>query len=165
MSNVSNNGYVEDNFTDGSFLDVVTETVRHKLASFKDLSDLYGAQLNKSLGDIGNIKLDDVPAPERLSAPDFALPSVASAAMPTFTQPTWNAPTIPIAPMLDSLLSDLDLDTDWSALPNMPDAPQIAIPDAPTMAALNLPVRPNVEIDATLPDAPSIALPEIPVLR
>ena len=67
--------------------------------------------------------------------------------------------------MLDSLLSDLDLDTDWSALPNMPDAPQIAIPDAPTMAALNLPVRPNVEIDATLPDAPSIALPEIPVLR
>ena len=153
MSNVSNNGYVEDNFTDGSFLDVVTETVRHKLASFKDLSDLYGAQLNKSLGDIGNIKLDDVPAPERLSAPDFALPSVASTAMPTFT------------PVLDSLLSDLDLDTDWSALPNMPDAPQIAIPDAPTMAALNLPVRPNVEIDATLPDAPSIALPEIPVLR
>lgn len=106
MSNVLPNGYVEDKFDDGSFLDVVTETVRHKLASFKDLSDAYGAQLHKSLGDIGNIKVEDVPAPERLRVPSFTVPTVASVAMPTFTPPTWHVPTVPVAPALNGLLDD-----------------------------------------------------------
>ncbi|ULJ66638.1 hypothetical protein [Wielerella bovis] len=165
MSNVSPSGYVEDNFEDGSFLDVVTETVRHKLASFKDLSDLYGAQLNKSLADIGNIKVDDVPVPERLNVPSFAMPTIAAAAMPTFTQPTWHAPNMPVAPVLDHLLNGLDLDVNWGDLPSLPDAPEIAIPNAPTMATLNVPVRPNVQIDVDLPHAPSLVLPDVPTLR
>lgn len=164
-SGVLPNGYAPDNFQDGSFVDVVTETVRHKLASFKDLSDLYGAQLNKSLGDIGNIKVDDVAAPERLSAPSFTAPRVVVGAMPQFTAPTWAVPNAPVAPVLDGLLNDLNLDVDWDDLPPLPDVPDIAIPNAPTMANLNLPVRPNVQIDVALPDAPDLALPDVPTLR
>lgn len=156
---------VDDIFADGTLVDVVTETVRDKLADFHDLSTHYGAQLNKSLGDIGKIKVDEIAAPERLSAPTFDVPNVPFIPTPQFAAPNWGAPDMPVAPFLDNLLNNLNLDSDFADLPPLPDAPEIHIPNAPYMAQVNLPIRPNVQLDIDLPNAPNLHLPEVPTLR
>ncbi|WP_044250186.1 hypothetical protein [Kingella negevensis] len=150
-------------YTKGSIPDTVLTTVKDSFSDFEALSERYSSQLSSALQNIGNITIDDVPAPTRLNAPFAPVPSISGINLPRYTQQNLAIPALPTAPNLDKLLSDLDIDNDWT-LPTMPVAPTMQIPTAPVSSALNLPSRPNIDTQITIEDAPNFSLPEVPTL-
>lgn len=140
----------------GSFLGLVSDTVSTKLANFQALSDRYGAQLNASLAAIGNITVDDVPAPLRLNSPAERAPSVNVQPLPEFNPSPLAVPSMPSMPSLAALLDGLDTEIEF----RLPDAPDVVLPAAPVLRDFAVPQRPDADMDVSVPDAPDLALPD-----
>lgn len=172
-------------YADGSVMGESVEIVTKKLAELKALSDRYNSILANTLGNIGNIKIDDVPPPPNLPTPSVTVPTLAIDEPPKYAQQALALPTIPILHNLDGLLGGLD-DIDLS-LGDMPSAPQellldlptapklkdikapstpaidlaVNLPTAPIIDRINLPSRPAIDTSIDLPTAPDMSLPDM----
>lgn len=146
-----------------SILGQAVSTVTGKIDELNRMADQYSSQLNSALANIGQVKVDDVAAPQKLVVPETATPAVDLSDMPEFKAPTVKIPAIPDDINIDALLSDLDVgDMD---VPEAPKAIPINIPDAPAMAAIPVPTRPDIDSSVEIPDAPDLAMPEMEALE
>lgn len=172
-------------YADGSVMGESVEIVVKKLEELKALSDRYNAILANTLGDIGNIKIDDVPAPPSLPTPSITVPQLAIDEVPKYAQKGLALPTIPILHNLDGLLGGLDdIDLGLGDMPNAPQELALDLPAAPTLKdikapstpsidltvnlpstpiidRINLPARPNIDASIDLPYAPDMSLPDM----
>ncbi|AAT47248.1 hypothetical protein F116p57 [Pseudomonas phage F116] len=177
-----------------SILGVAVETVTDKINDLDTLARNYSAQLSEALAAIGNITVADVPAPTRPDAPIASPPPVNLGEQPTYNPSPLVKPEAPGGLNIDDLLADLDVgDMDdlpdaptmipinipdapsMTAIPvperpdidttvEIPDAPQIAMPDMEALEQIRLPefVFPELPtFDATPPDASGITVPNV----
>lgn len=140
----------------GQAIDIVTDQMKE----LDSISREYRRELSDSLRAIGDIKVDEVPAPDRPAVPEPAELNIDLADMPEFDPPALNIPSMPDGVDIDSLLDDLDIG-DLDPLPSAPAAPVLNIPDAPGMANIQAPQRPAIDTQVEIPEAPAIALPEM----
>lgn len=151
-------------YADGSVMGESVEIVVKKLEELKALSDRYNAILTNTLGNIGNIKIDDVPAPQSLPTPSVTVPKLIIDKLPKYTKKGLALPTMPILHSLDGLLSGLDgIDV---SLGDMPDAPQelaLDLPTAPTLKDIKAPSTPSIDLTVNLPSTPIIDRINLPV--
>lgn len=172
-------------YADGSVMGEAVDVVTTKLKELKILSDQYNATLTKSLADIGNIKLDDVPAPTPIDLPPIDIPTVDISDAPSYSEKVLAVPDMPTLHNLDSILQGLDdIDISLGDMPKAPHDPLLNIPNAPTLKEIgipakpsfdmavnvpptpvidriNLPTRPDVNADIDLPAPPNMSLPEM----
>ena len=172
-------------YADGSVMGEAVDVVTTKIKELKTLSDQYNTTLSKALADIGNIKIDDVPAPTPIDLPPIDIPTVDISDAPSYTEKALVVPNMPILHNLDGILQGLDdIDISLGDMPNAPFDPVLNIPTAPTLDKIstptkpsfdlavnlpptpiidriNLPSRPNVDTDIDLPVAPDMSLPEM----
>ncbi|KSJ98315.1 hypothetical protein APA24_21575 [Pseudomonas aeruginosa] len=177
-----------------SILGVAVETVTDKINDLDTLARNYSAQLSEALAAIGNITVADVPAPTRPEAPIASPPPVNLDEQPTYNPSPLVKPEAPGGLNIDDLLADLDVGDmdDLPDAPTMipinipdapsmkdipvperpdidttveiPDAPQIAMPDMEALEQIRLPefVFPELPtFDATPPDASGITVPNV----
>lgn len=172
-------------YADGSVMGEAVDVVTTKIKELKILSDQYNATLTKSLADIGNIKLDDVPAPTTIDLPPIDFPTVDISDAPSYVEKVLAVPDMPVLYDLDGILQGLDdIDISLGDMPNAPHDPLLNIPNAPTLKEIgvpakpsfdmavnlpptpvidriNLPTRPNVNTDIELPTPPDMSLPQM----
>lgn len=172
-------------YADGSVMGEAVDVVTTKLKELKILSDQYNATLAKSLADIGNIKIDDVPAPTPIDLPPIDIPTVDISDAPSYVEKVLAVPDMPVLYDLDGILQGLDdIDISLGDMPNAPHDPLLNIPNAPTLKEIsvpakpsfdmavnlpptpvidriNLPTRPNVNTDIELPTPPDMSLPQM----
>lgn len=146
-----------------SIMGQAVDMVSQKIGDLDQLAAKYSSELSEALSKIGDIKVTDVAAPTRPTIPTVAVPDVSLGAMPSYSPPALQIPNMPDAPSIDDLLSQLDVG-DLDNLPDPPAAIPINIPDAPGMAAITPPSRPNVDTDINIPDAPAISMPDMEAL-
>jgi len=147
-----------------SILGVAVETVTDKMAHLEVLADRYNALLSSALAQIGSVQVADVPAPTRPVAPVANPPAINLGDAPGYSPPNLTMPSSPADIDIDALLTGLDLG-DLGDLPDPPTAIPINIPDAPGMADIPAPQRPQVDTTVDLPAAPSIVMPEMEALE
>ena len=147
-----------------SILGVAVETVTEKMAEIESLANRYNAMLSSALAQIGEVKVADVPAPTRPAAPVANPPSINLGDAPVFSPPNLSMPSAPDDINIDALLNDLDLG-DLGELPEPPTAIPINIPEAPGMADIAVPQRPEIDTNVELPAAPAIVMPEMEALE
>jgi hypothetical protein len=150
-----------------NIVETAANTVTKNIGKMLELSDIYNYRLSAALAAIGNIEVADVPAPLRPAMPEVNAPDVALGDIPAYSPPNLVLPEMPAPPDIDGLLAGLDdiADLDLSELPDAPVGLPINIPEAPGMAAIPAPVRPDVDSAVALPDAPGIVLPEMEALE
>lgn len=177
-----------------SILGVAVDTVTEKMNNLDVLSRRYNSQLSEALAKISDISVAAVPAPTRPNAPVALAPSVPLGNQPTYDPPPLAMPEAPSDLNIDDLLKDLDVgDMDelpdaptmipidipdapsMAAIPapkrpdidtnvEIPDAPQIVMPDMEGLEKLTLPefVFPDLPtFDATPPDASGLSVPNV----
>ncbi|MBS9758896.1 hypothetical protein JR044_33425, partial [Pseudomonas aeruginosa] len=177
-----------------SILGVAVDTVTDKMNDLEALGSKYSAELSAALAKIGDITVADVPAPTRPDAPIASPPPVNLGEQPTYNPSSLVKPEAPGGLNIDDLLADLDVgDMDdlpdaptmipinipdapsMTAIPvperpdidttvEIPDAPQIAMPDMEALEQIRLPefVFPELPtFDATPPDASGITVPNV----
>jgi len=149
-------------YNPAAVLDVAMDTVTKKIASLDTLTNRYSSELNSALSNIGSIKVNDVPAPPSLNAPDIPVPSIDIGALPVFTPPALVVPDMPAPVDIDGMISALDVSA--FVIPDAPQMPIVVIPDTPTMADVQLPVAPTIDTNIAIPDAPIITMPEMDAL-
>jgi hypothetical protein len=147
-----------------SILGVAVETVTEKMAEIESLANRYNAMLSSALAQIGEVKVADVPAPTRPAAPVANPPTINLGDAPVFSPPNLTMPSAPDDIDIDALLNDLDLG-DLGELPEPPTAIPINIPEAPGMADIAVPQRPEIDTDVELPTAPAIVMPDMEELE
>ena len=159
-----------------SILGQAVSTVTSQMDRLETMSNNYNGQLSSSLANLGNIKVSDTPSPERLSAPEAQLPEVDLSNMPEYSAPALTIPNAPNDINIDSLLADLDVgDMDIPDAPvaiplSIPEAPtmaSIAVPDKPDIDTdVNIPDAPEIdmpEMDALEKlNIPDFEFPELP---
>lgn len=144
-------------YADGSVMGESVEIVTKKLAELKALSDRYNSILANTLGNIGNIKIDDVPPPPNLPTPSVTVPTLAIDEPPKYAQQALSLPTIPILHNLDGLLGGLDdIDLSLGDMPNAPQEPLLDLPTAPKLKDIKAPSTPAIDLAVNLPTAPII---------
>lgn len=143
-----------------SILGEAISTVESKMNQLDSLAGKYSDLLSAALGQIGSVTIHDVPAPTRLIAPTANPPDVILDAMPVYTPATLVMPPEPDNISIDDLLTGLDMVT-MDDLPALPEAIPITIPEAPAMADLSAPVRPDIDTSIEIPAAPVISIPEM----
>lgn len=141
-------------------VNVVTE----KMQSLNATADAYNLLLKQSLAQMAGIRMDDVAQPVVVTPPATPVPTINVGEAPTFTPDQLVMPADPSTPNIEALLSQLDVG-DMDALPDAPTMPALNIPDAPGMAAIPVPVRPAIDTNVPLPDAPSVTMPEMEALE
>lgn len=141
-------------------VNVVTE----KMQSLNATADAYNALLKSSLNAMSNIRMDDVTQPVVMTPPAMPVPTINVGEAPTFTPHQLVMPADPTAPNIDALLSQLDVG-DMDALPDAPTMPALNLPNAPGMAAIPVPLRPNIDTSVDLPAAPDLVTPELEALE
>lgn len=141
-------------------VNVVTE----KMAALNVLSDKYSSELQAALASLGNIRMDDVAQPTIITPTATPVPTINVGDAPTYTPDQLVMPADPTAPNIDALLSALDVG-DMDALPDAPTMPALNLPDAPGMAAIPLPVRPAIDTNVEVPTAPALVTPEMEALE
>lgn len=147
-----------------SILGVAVDTVTSKINDLDALGSKYSSLLQKSLADIGSIKVADVDAPVRLQPPESSPPPVTLGPIPDYNPPPLALPAMPDGFSIDDLLSGLDVG-DMDAMPDAPIAIPINIPDAPDMAAIPAPARPTIDTTVEMPAAPDIVMPDMEALE
>lgn len=145
-------------------MQTAVSVVTEKMAALNVLSDKYSSQLQGSLAALANIRMADVAQPVVMTPPATPVPSIDVGTAPTFKPSALVMPADPQSPNISALLDNLDVG-DMDALPDAPTMPALNLPDAPGMAAIPLPVRPNVDMDVPLPDAPALVMPEMEALE
>ena len=144
-----------------SMLGVVTSTVTDKLRDFKALSDRYNESLSGSLFRISDIRVDDVPPPQRLPVPDMPSLSFHGTPPPSFSPSSLSIPSAPVLADFGRLLDGLEINpSDWD-LPDRPVAPIFSLPPEPALRDISAPERPTVNFDVRIPDAPVWVVPEL----
>lgn len=144
-------------YADGSVMGESIKVVTAKLDQLQAMSNQYNSILAGTLADIGNIKIDEVPPPEKPPLPDINVPKINVGSPPTFSPKGLDVPTMPVLHNLDALLNGLD-DIDLS-LGNMPSAPNeihLDLPSAPTLKDIVVPAKPSIDLAVNLPSAPVI---------
>jgi len=147
-----------------SILGVAVDTVTQKISTLDGMARTYSAQLSQALTNIGSVKVVDVPAPTRPAAPVALPPPVSLDNQPTFDAAPLVKPEAPDGLNIDDLLSGLDVG-DMDPLPEAPALIPINIPDAPGMATIPAPARPDIDTAVQIPDAPLIVMPEMETLE
>lgn len=147
-----------------SILGQAVNIVTDKINDLDSMANKYSAQLSAALTSIGNVSVADVAAPGRLAAPEANPPPVNVGDIPSYTPVGLVLPESPALINIDSLLGDLDIG-DMDALPDAPIPMPINIPEAPGMAAIPAPQRPDIDTSVALPDAPTITLPDMEALE
>lgn len=172
-------------YADGSVMGEAVDVVTTKLKELKTLSDQYNTILASVLGNIGNIKMDEVPAPAKIALPKISPPKATIDEVPSYQHKELAVPDMPILHDLDGILKGLDdIDLDMGNLPTAPpelilDLPTVPplkdiatpakpsfdmavnLPPTPVIDRINLPTRPNVNTDIELPTPPDMSLPEM----
>ena len=141
-------------------VDVVTSRMQH----LDQTAERYHSLLQGSLSAMANIKMADVAQPTVMVPPATPVPSINVGAAPTYTPGRLVIPPDPTTPNISSLLAQLDVG-DMDALPDAPTMPAMNLPDAPGMAAIPVPVRPAIDTNVPLPDAPNVVMPEMEALE
>lgn len=160
-----------------SILGVAVSTVTEKMAYLEALSDRYNTLLSAALSGLGQVQVTDIPAPQRLPVPAVAAPAVTLDAQPVFTPPALTIPPMPSGIEIESLLGNLDVGNldDLPSAPeplpiNIPDAPGLRAIEKPVRpdvdVAVDLPQAPNL----VMPDMeelaqislPEFVMPELP---
>ncbi|MFG5779858.1 hypothetical protein ACFIQF_22590 [Comamonas sp. J-3] len=139
------------------------EEVKDKMQYFKGLAGEHLAALHGSMGQIADVRMVDVPAPELLEVPKLNPPAIRAGTMPTYTPTGLVMPNDPVLTSIGSLLSNLDVG-DMDALPEAPAMPVLTVPTAPVMDNIPAPQRPAIDTNVDIPTAPNIALPDMEVL-
>lgn len=147
-----------------SILGVAVDTVTSKINDLDSLGNKYGLLLQQALAEIGSITVADVPAPTRPAPPTANPPSIDLGPMPGYNPPSLVLPQLPDPLVIDDLLNDLEIG-DLDAIPDAPEPPSITIPEAPGMAAIPVPLRPDIDTTVELPDAPTVTMPEMDALE
>lgn len=151
-------------YADGSVMGEAVEVVTEQLKELKILSDHYNGELSKALADIGNIKMDSVPPPERLPLPAIDVPKIDIDDVPTFEPKGLDVPTMPVLHDLDGLLNGLDdIDLSLGAMPAAPSEIHLDLPTAPTLKDIATPKTPSIDLAVNLPTAPIIDRINLPV--
>lgn len=143
-----------------SITGVAVETVTDRINDLDRMANKYSAELSSALADIGNITVATVEPPTRPDAPVASAPPVNLGDAPTYDPSTLVIPSMPDTINIDDLLSDLDVG-DLEDLPDVPASVLINIPEAPSMASIAAPTRPDIDTSVTVPDAPAIAMPSM----
>lgn len=141
-------------------VNVVTE----KMDALNALSQTYSGQLQGALAALGSIRMDDVAQPVIITPTAAPVPSISVGDAPGYSPEQLLVPADPSAPRIDSLLADLDVG-DMDALPQAPTMPALNIPDAPGMAAIPVPQRPTGDMTVDVPTAPALVTPEMEALE
>ncbi|MDH1865745.1 hypothetical protein N5D83_02790 [Pseudomonas chengduensis] len=147
-----------------SIIGVTVSTVTDRINDLDRMADKYSAELSAALAQLCDITVADVPAPTRPEAPSVTPPSASLGDIPSYSPPPLVLPNLPEAPNIDDLLADLDVG-DMDDLPEPPTLIPINIPDAPGMATIPAPARPDIDTAVEIPDAPSIVMPEMEALE
>jgi hypothetical protein len=144
----------------GSILDVAVDTVTEKINDLDKIADKYSDELSSALESIGNIKVAEVDEPELMSSPEAQAPIIDLGDMPTYSPSSLVLPNMPDAVNIDELLADLDVGS-MDEFPDAPVSPLITIPEAPGMATIDVPLRPDIDATVVIPDDPVIAMPNM----
>lgn len=147
-----------------SILGVAVDTVTNKIYDLDVLADKYSTELSKALADIAAVNVAAVPAPVPIVLPPAAPPPYALEDQPTFNPSGLEVPVAPPTVDINSLLSKLEIG-DIGSVPDAPDPIVINVPEAPGMADVPVPVRPDVDTAIEIPDAPTLAMPEMEQLE
>lgn len=140
------------------------EAVTAKMASLDATANQYNSLLQASLSAMAGVRMDDVAQPAILPMPPVPAPSINVGGEPSFSPASLTVPADPAAPSIDSLLSNLDIG-DMDALPEAPTMPALNLPAAPGMATVPVPTRPTIDTQVEIPAAPDIALPTMEELE
>ena len=141
-------------------IDVVTE----KMADLNLAADRHLATLEASLTKMSGVQMADVAEPTFLPPMASPLPVFKPGSMPTFTPTGLVMPTDPSLGNVEALLSSLDVG-DMDALPAAPVLPVLSIPQAPGMASITAPQRPDIDATVDLPEAPVQDMPSLEALE
>lgn len=150
--------------TPNNAMGAAIEFVGSKINALDTTAKDYSLKLMASLGTLADIQMGDVAQPVLMNAPQLPAPAIEMGAEPTYTPQPMVMPADPSAPNIDALLANLDIG-DMDALPDAPTMPALNIPDAPGMAAIPVPVRPDIDTYVELPEAPNLDLPEMEQLE
>lgn len=129
-----------------SILGMAVNTVTENLDRINQLANTYNAQLSAALTAIGQVQVADTSAPSRPAVPQARTPAADLGELPAYDALALKTPALPEAIDIEVLLSDLDV----GAMDDLPPAPTsiaISIPDAPAMASIPPPARPEVDTD------------------
>lgn len=141
-------------------VNVVTE----RMGALETTAQQYSSLLQASLGAMASIRMSDVSQPVIMQPPATPVPSVKLGAQPTYTPGVLVTPNAPAEPTISTLLSQLDVG-DMETLPAAPTMPALNLPEAPGMAAVAVPVRPDIDNSVELPTAPNVVIPEMDALE
>lgn len=147
-----------------SILGQAVEIVTDKISDLDVMAKEYKATLTAALGQISAVTVATVEPPTRPDAPVTSPPPVMLGPAPSYTPSSLVIPSAPSALDIDYLLNDLDVG-DMDALPDAPALIPINIPEAPGMAIIPAPARPDIDTAVSIPDAPSLAMPEMEALE
>lgn len=147
-----------------SMLGVAISTVTQKIGDLDSLADKYTSELSTALSNLSGITVATVAPPTRLEIPQAPPPALELGDAPTFEAPALVIPNAPDGINIDDLLADLDVG-DLDALPEPPALVPINIPNAPGMASIPAPARPNVVTAVEIPAAPTISMPDMEPLE
>jgi hypothetical protein len=134
------------------------------LTKLDQTANQYSETLQRALAAMANISMGDVAQPAIMGAPAVPPPAFALGSIPTYSPGHVNVPGDPVMVGIDGLLSQLDVG-DMDALPDAPTMPALDIPAAPSMNAVPVPVRPNIDTNVELPAAPAITMPDMEALE
>ena len=145
-------------------MQTAVQAVTQKMAQLDQTAQNYSVLLSNSLAAMANIKMEDVAQPATMQPPSIPTPGLTIGSAPEYTPDAFNLPSMPSVPNIDALLANLDVG-DMDALPDAPTMPALNLPDAPSMNVVAPPVRPNISTEVELPDAPTIVMPEMEALE
>lgn len=145
-------------------MQTAVQAVTQKMAQLDQTAQNYSVLLSNSLAAMANIKMEDVAQPATMQPPSIPTPGLTIGSAPEYTPDAFNLPSMPSVPNIDALLANLDVG-DMDALPDAPTMPALNLPDAPSMNVVAPPVRPNISTEVELPDAPNIVMPEMEALE
>lgn len=141
-------------------VNVVTE----RMGVLQNTAEQYSTQLQAALSAMANIRMNDVSQPTIMQPPATPVPTIKVGQQPTYSPGVLVTPAEPQVPTITDLLAQLDVG-DMDALPDAPTMPALNLPNAPGMAAIAVPVRPDIDNSVDFPTAPDASIPEMEALE
>jgi hypothetical protein len=152
-------------YVPGSLLDTSISAVMDGLDKLDAFQQKYSDKLMADLDLLKGIKIQNVPQPPQLNAPNSEMmPKLDLGGQPRFDLPgdvSFDSPPQP--GNIDSLLDGLD----W-AIGSLGDAPQplaLNLPAAPSIGVGAPPARPPIDTSVDIPGAPALAFPDMDTLE
>lgn len=134
------------------------------LTKLDQTANQYSATLQSALQAMASVRMSDVTQPTILPVPATPTPAFSMDSLPHFNPGHVAIPGDPQMGNIAALLSQLDVG-DMDALPDAPTMPALDLPAPPSMNAVPVPVRPTIDTNVDLPAAPSIVMPDMEALE